>query len=200
MLPFSPVFSDFQRIHTGTIRFVKEHAATDIDDVRSRVLFVHTKKTRELKKYVAVGRSSWQATARHVWNDMSGESRVYKVFGTQILRRNFASRTMESWHRGKICKDMSAAQFETELSRIMNTSTEILKNNYLCTHSTAELDHAHEVRKAMRLSGKCNAKRDRESIDDEEEEVEGESLFEVEREKGEEEESDLLSSIDIAEE
>ena len=82
--------------------------------------------------YVPVIRSSWQATARHIWNDISGETRDYKVFGSQILGRNFATRMMEFCHRGKVCQDMSAAQFETELARLMNTSTETLKTNYLC--------------------------------------------------------------------
>ena len=101
-------------------------------DVRRNALFVHTKKTRELKKYVPVIRGSWQATARRIWNDISGETRDYKVFGSQILGRNFATRMMEFCHRGKVCQDMSAAQFETELARLMNTSTETLKTNYLC--------------------------------------------------------------------
>lgn len=199
MTLFLFIFAYLEINEIGTIRFVKENAPADIDAVRRHALFVHTKKTKELKTFVSIKRSSWQATARHVWNDVSGETRVYKVFGTQILRRNFASRMMEVWFRGKVCQEMSAAQFEMELARLMNTSTETLKANYLSIQSTAELDHAHAVRKQMRLTGTYSDTRANVGVEDEEDEEEGESLFE--HMQGEEDmESELFSYIDEEEE
>ena len=199
MTLFLFVFTHFELNETGTLRFVKEHAASDLADVRRNALFVHTKKTRELKKYVPVIRSSWQATARRIWNDISGETRDYKVFGSQILRRNFATRMMEFWHRGKVCQDMSAAQFEMELARLMNTSTETLKTNYLSLQSTAELDHAHAVRKQMRLTEFHHDRGENVSVEDEEDEEEGESLFEHMQEDADVE-AELFSFIEEDEE